>query len=87
MPFVFAHCFLFRRKIDVDSTLTSHRRCTNRRYIMAEKGDLLISGEEMDQYFANLYLDEMEDNEFTDVIPYSVLFAIQTAMFNRPRQE
>ena len=30
---------------------------------MAEKGDLFISGEEMDQYFANLNLDELEDNE------------------------
>ena len=30
---------------------------------MAEKGDLLISGEEMDQYFANLNLDELEDND------------------------
>ena len=30
---------------------------------MVEKGDLFISGEEMDQYFANLYLDELEDNE------------------------
>ena len=30
---------------------------------MAEKGDLFISGEEMDQYFANLNLDKLEDNE------------------------
>ena len=68
MPFVFVHCFLFRHEIDVENTLMSHQRCTNRQYIMVEKGDLFISGQEMDQYFANLYLDELEDNEETQML-------------------
>ena len=101
MTFVFAHGFLFRRKFDVESILASKRRCTNKRFIMAEKGDLFISGEEMDQYFATLYLDELEDNEeiqmlFKEAVEevcvqttFFILcyFAVQTVMFNRPRQE
>ena len=30
---------------------------------MADKADLFISGDDMEQYFANLWLDEMEENE------------------------
>ena len=30
---------------------------------MADIADLYIFGDDMEQYFANLYLDEMEENE------------------------
>ena len=69
---------------------------------MAEKGDLFISGEEMDQYFANLYLEELEDNEEIQMLFEEAVeeVCVQTIflilcylpyklriVFSRPRQE